>query len=244
MPPSASANSGSRLVGKFVTSMIWACLLALAGCSRGVSPQTSEVPATAEVSHTGSPGSKANPAPTGGIPEQPENLRANAGEEVAILAGGCFWGMEEILRKIPGVLATEAGYAGGEAGVKYEDVHSGATGNAEAVRIRFNPQQLSYEDLLSKWFFRMHDPTTKNRQGNDVGSQYRSAIFVTSKAQRDVAEQVKRRIDKSGVWKAPIVTEISDASSFTRAEDYHQGYLQRVPNGYTCHFMRDLPMDL
>jgi peptide methionine sulfoxide reductase msrA/msrB len=161
--------------------------------------------------------------------------------ETAVLAGGCFWGMEEILRKIPGVLETEVGYAGGNtASPKYEDVSSGRTGHAESVRIVFDPNKLSYADLLEKWFFRMHDPTTKNRQGNDVGSQYRSAVFVTSPEQRTIAEQVKARVDASGKWGAPLVTEIVDAGPFTRAEDYHQDYLQQNPGGYTCHYLRDL----
>jgi peptide methionine sulfoxide reductase msrA/msrB len=160
--------------------------------------------------------------------------------ETAILAGGCFWGMEEILRKIPGVLETQAGYEGGTTpSPTYEDVHTGKTGHAEAVRIVFDPSKISYDDLLEKWFFRMHDPTTKNRQGNDVGSQYRSAIFVTSPEQREAALRVKKRVEASGKWRAPIVTEIVDAGPFTLAEDYHQKYLEKNPGGYTCHFMRD-----
>jgi peptide methionine sulfoxide reductase msrA/msrB len=160
--------------------------------------------------------------------------------ETAVLAGGCFWGMEDIIRKIPGVLETEAGYTGGgSAHPTYEDVHTGATGHAEAVRIVFDPKKLSYADLLEKWFFKMHDPTTRNRQGNDLGTQYRSAIFVTSPEQRKVAEAVKARVDKSGKWKKPIVTEIVEAGPFTRAEEYHQKYLEKNPGGYTCHFMRD-----
>jgi peptide methionine sulfoxide reductase msrA/msrB len=160
--------------------------------------------------------------------------------ETVVLAGGCFWGMEEIIRKIPGVLETEVGYAGGTSQKpNYEQVKTGRTGHAESVRIVFDPTQLSLADLLEKWFFRMHDPTTKNRQGNDVGTQYRSAIFVASPQQREVAEQVKARVDKSGKWKAPIVTEIVDAGEFTAAEDYHQDYLEKNPGGYTCHFMRD-----
>ena len=163
-----------------------------------------------------------------------------ATRETAILAGGCFWGMEELLRKIPGVLETQVGYTGGTtAWPTYADVHSGATGHAEAVRIVFDPKRLSYEELLEKWFFRMHDPTTKNRQGNDVGTQYRSAIFVTSPAQRKIAEAVKLRVDRAGKWKRPVVTEITDASGFTPAEDYHQKYLERNPGGYTCHYLRD-----
>lgn len=161
--------------------------------------------------------------------------------ETAILAGGCFWGMEELLRKIPGVVSTEVGYAGGREGLTYEDVHTGTTGAAEAVRIVFDPAKLSYADLLERWFFRMHDPTTKDRQGNDVGSQYRSSIFVTSEKQREVAEQVKRRVNDRGEWKAPVVTEITNAGAFTLAEDYHQDYLERNPGGYTCHFIRNFP---
>jgi peptide methionine sulfoxide reductase msrA/msrB len=153
--------------------------------------------------------------------------------ETAILAGGCFWGMEEILRKVPGVLETEAVYAA-PAGAK-----SAATGRAEAVRVAFDPAKLSYADLLEKWFFRMHDPTTPNRQGNDVGTQYRSAIFVTSPEQRRIAEEVKARAGKSGRWKNPIVTEIADAGPITRAEESHQKYLQKHPGGYTCHFLRN-----
>jgi len=160
--------------------------------------------------------------------------------ETAILAGGCFWGMQDLLRKIPGVLETEVGYSGGKsAKPTYEDVHDGTTGHAEAIRVVFDPKQLSYEDLLEKWFFRMHDPTTTNRQGNDVGSQYRSAIFVSSAAQRQAAEAVKLRLGKSGKWRAPIVTEIAEAGPFTLAEGYHQDYLQKNPGGYTCHYLRD-----
>ncbi|MFZ5893527.1 MAG: bifunctional methionine sulfoxide reductase B/A protein [Myxococcota bacterium] len=160
--------------------------------------------------------------------------------ETVILAGGCFWGMEDILRKIPGVLETEVGYAGGTTkDPTYNDVRTGRTGHAEAVRIVFDPSKISFESLLENWFFRMHDPTTKNRQGNDVGTQYRSAIFVTSEAQRTAAEAVKARVDKSGKWRAPIVTEIVDAGPFTRAEEYHQDYLVKNPGGYTCHWMRD-----
>lgn len=160
--------------------------------------------------------------------------------ETAVLAGGCFWGMEEILRKIPGVLETDVGYAGGSSkSPNYEQVKTGRTGHAESVRIVFDPAQLSYADLLEHWFFRMHDPTTKNRQGNDVGTQYRSAIFVSGPEQRKVAEAVKAKVDKSGKWGAPIVTEIVDAGEFTLAEDYHQDYLEKHPGGYTCHFLRD-----
>lgn len=160
-------------------------------------------------------------------------------KETAILAGGCFWGMEEIIRQIPGVLSTEVGYTGGTTtNPVYEQVHAGTTGHAEAVRIVFDPDKLSYEDLLG-WFFRMHDPTTLNRQGNDMGTSYRSAIFTLSDAQRQTAEKVKARVNASGKWKNPVVTEITAASEFYRAEEYHQDYLQKNPGGYTCHFLRD-----
>jgi peptide methionine sulfoxide reductase msrA/msrB len=193
-------------------------------------------------------GGAAKPAAATAAPEANSCTRPEPGGkpgcettlETAVLAGGCFWGMEDIIRKIPGVLETEAGYTGGgSAHPTYEDVHTGATGHAEAVRIVFDPKKLSYADLLEKWFFKMHDPTTRNRQGNDLGTQYRSAIFVTSPEQRRVAEAVKARVDKSGKWKKPIVTEIVEAGPFTRAEEYHQKYLEKNPGGYTCHFMRD-----
>jgi peptide methionine sulfoxide reductase msrA/msrB len=159
--------------------------------------------------------------------------------ETAILAGGCFWGMEEILRDISGVIDTEVGYTGGVTrNPVYEQVHAGTTGHAEAVRIVFDPERLSFEDLLG-WFFRMHDPTTKNRQGNDIGTSYRSAIFYTSDEQRKTAEAVKERVNASGKWPRPIATEITKASDFWPAEDYHQDYLQKNPGGYTCHFLRD-----
>jgi peptide methionine sulfoxide reductase msrA/msrB len=175
-----------------------------------------------------------------GQPGKPGQAGCVATLETAVLAGGCFWGMEELLRKIPGVLETEVGYAGGStAHPTYEDVHNGDTGHAEAVRITFDPRKLSYEDLLEKWYFRMHDPTTLNRQGNDTGTQYRSAIFFTSPAQKEIAAAVKARVDHSGKWKRPVVTEIVAAGAFTPAEDYHQDYLQKHPAGYTCHYMRD-----
>jgi len=159
--------------------------------------------------------------------------------ETAVIAGGCFWGMEDLLRKIPGVLETEVGYTGGTTpNPTYEDVHTGRTGHAEAVRVVFDPAKISFEELLEKWFFKMHDPTTKNRQGNDVGTQYRSAIFYTSDAQRQTAETVKKRVYASGKWRSPLTTEIVQAGVFTPAEGYHQDYLERHPNGYTCHYMR------
>lgn len=160
--------------------------------------------------------------------------------ETAYLAGGCFWGMQDLLRKIPGVIETAVGYAGGVTRhPTYEEVSRGDSGHAETVKVVFDPQVLSYADLLEKWFFRMHDPTTKNRQHNDVGTQYRSAIFVTSPEQRRVAELAIQHAQQSGRWKAPITTEVADAGAFTQAEDYHQDYLIKHPNGYTCHYLRD-----
>jgi len=159
--------------------------------------------------------------------------------EVAVLAGGCFWGMQDILRKIPGVLETEVGYTGGWlANPRYDDTHDSKSGHAEAVRIVFDPRQLSYADLLEKWFFRMHDPTTPNRQGNDVGTQYRSAIFYADETQRGVAEAVKARVQAEGHWKGTIATEIAKASTWNKAEEGHQDYLEKHPGGYTCHVLR------
>jgi peptide methionine sulfoxide reductase msrA/msrB len=173
---------------------------------------------------------------------QPENKpgpQAKPGRETAVLAGGCFWGMENIIRKIPGVLETEVGYAGGSLEAPhYEDVTTGRTGHAESVRVVFDPSVLSYEALLG-FFFRMHDPTTMNRQENDVGTQYRSAIFYESDEQKRTAERVKAAVDKAGKWKAPIVTQIVPAGKFWKAEDYHQDYLVHNPNGYNCHVLRD-----
>lgn len=159
--------------------------------------------------------------------------------ETAILAGGCFWGMEEILRKIPGVLETTVGYIGGSvSNPTYQQVCSGRTGHAEGIKVTFDPAKLSYEQLLG-YFFRMHDPTTLNQQHNDVGTQYRSAIFYTSEAQKQSAERVKAQVDKSGKFKRPIVTEITTASTFYPGEDYHQKYLVKNPGGYNCHILRD-----
>ncbi len=160
--------------------------------------------------------------------------------EVAVLAGGCFWGMEEILRKVPGVLDTEVGYAGGAtATATYKQVSSGSTRHAEAIRVTFDPKVVSFETLLTDWFFRMHDPTTLNRQGNDRGTQYRSAIFFSTPEQEKTARAVIAKVNASKSWKDPVVTEVTKAGPFTAAEAYHQDYLQRKPNGYTCHYMRD-----
>ncbi len=159
--------------------------------------------------------------------------------ETVVLAGGCFWGMEDLIRKIPGVTETEVGYSGGTLdGPKYTDVKTGKTGHAESVRITFDPKKVSFETILDH-FFRMHDPTTADRQGNDFGTQYRSAIFFGSPEQKATAEAVKAKVEKSGKWKRPIVTQIVAAGKFYPAEDFHQDYLVKNPGGYTCHYYRD-----
>lgn len=159
--------------------------------------------------------------------------------ETAILAGGCFWGVEDLIRKLPGVIETQVGYTGGETkNPLYTQVKTGTTNHAEAIKIIFDPSILKYSELL-EFFFRMHDPTTPNRQGNDVGTQYRSAIFYKSELQKKVAQEIKDRVEKSGKWKKSIVTEIIPASEFYDAEDYHQDYLKKNPGGYTCHWIRD-----
>ncbi|AFY00698.1 hypothetical protein Bdt_0998 [Bdellovibrio bacteriovorus str. Tiberius] len=160
--------------------------------------------------------------------------------EVAYLAGGCFWGMEDLLRKLPGVTQTEVGYMGGDTkNANYNLVKTGTTNHAETVKITFNPEKITYQDLLL-YFYKIHDPTTTNRQGNDIGTQYRSAIFYTSDKQKDEAEIVRARVDKSGAWKSPVVTQIVKAADFWSAEEYHQDYLQKNPGGYTCHFERKI----
>ena len=162
-----------------------------------------------------------------------------AKREVASLAGGCFWGVQELIRKLPGVIESTVGYTGGTTtNPTYEDVHTGRTGHAEAVQIVFDPQQITYESIL-RYFFRLHDPTTLNRQGNDRGSQYRSAIFWNSEEQRRAAERVKAEVESSGKWDKKVVTEIVKAGPFYPAEGYHQDYLQKNPGGYTCHYLRD-----
>lgn len=157
--------------------------------------------------------------------------------EVATMAGGCFWGMEDLVRKVPGVIDTEVGYTGGHtANPVYADVKTGQTGHAESLQILFDPSKVSYETLL-ELFFRMHDPTTLNRQGGDVGSQYRSAIFYHSPAQKQSAEKFKAIASEK--WKKPAVTEIVAAGQFYPAEADHQDYLEKYPDGYTCHWLRN-----
>ncbi len=160
-------------------------------------------------------------------------------KEIAILAGGCFWGVEEILRQIPGVLETEVGYCGGEmVSPTYEDIKKGTTNHAEAVKIEFENSQLSFEQILD-YFFRLHDPTTLNRQGNDTGTQYRSSIFCQTDEQKLTAGKKIEMVQESGRWPRPVVTQIAEKLPFYSAEKYHQDYLQKNPNGYNCHFLRD-----
>ena len=154
----------------------------------------------------------------------------------ATLAGGCFWGVEELFRAQPGVTKTTVGYTGGDLpNARYEDVKTGRTGHAESLEIEFDPEKTSYDAILD-FFFSLHDPTTAQRQGNDIGSQYRSAIFVHDETQREAAKKAIERAQSK--WPRPIVTEVVDAKPFWPAEEYHQDYLQKHPNGYTCHYAR------
>jgi methionine-S-sulfoxide reductase len=163
-------------------------------------------------------------------------------QSTAYLAGGCFWGMEELLRQIPGVLATEVGYSGGTVpDATYEIVKTGDSGHAESLKVVFDPAILNYRHLLFE-FFRMHNPTTPNQQGNDLGTPYRSVIFYTNETQKQTAEEVIKRVDTSGDWQAPVVTEVVPFKVFYRAEKYHQQYLQKHPQGYTCHYIRRLDL--
>jgi peptide-methionine (S)-S-oxide reductase len=154
--------------------------------------------------------------------------------ERAILAGGCFWGMEDLFRKRPGVLSTRVGYTGGDVPNATYRNHSG---HAEAIEIVFDPERTSYRELL-QFFFQIHDPTTLNRQGNDVGTSYRSAIFYVDDEQRRVAEETIAEVDASGLWPGKVVTEVTPAGTFWEAEPEHQNYLERYPHGYTCHYVR------
>lgn len=159
--------------------------------------------------------------------------------EKAILAAGCFWGVEELLRNYKGIINTEVGYCGGEEDeANYKIVKTGSTEHAEAILVEFDSEVLSYKALIQA-FFKLHDPTTKNQQGNDIGRQYRSAIFYFNESQQEIATDVKNETDRSGVWKRPVVTEIVPAETFYNAEEYHQDYLQKNPDGYMCHFWRE-----
>jgi len=154
--------------------------------------------------------------------------------EKAILAGGCFWGVQDLIRKRPGVISTRVGYSGGD--VPNATYRNHGT-HAEALEVVFDPAKLSFRDLL-EFFFQIHDPSTVNRQGNDIGTSYRSAIFYTSDEQKRVAEDTIADVDASGLWPGKVVTEVAPAGPFWEAEPEHQDYLERYPNGYTCHFPR------
>jgi peptide-methionine (S)-S-oxide reductase len=154
--------------------------------------------------------------------------------ERAVLAGGCFWGVQDLVRKYPGVISTRVGYTGGEvANATYRN-HGN---HAEGIEIIFDPEKISYRTLLES-FFQIHDPTTMNRQGNDRGASYRSAIFYTSEEQKRVAEETIADVNASGLWPGKVVTEVVPAGAFWEAEPEHQDYLEKFPNGYTCHFVR------
>ena len=155
-------------------------------------------------------------------------------EERAVLAGGCFWGMQDLIRKKPGVRSTRVGYTGGNV---VNATYRNHEGHAEAIEIVFDPSIISYRTLL-EFFFQIHDPTTKDRQGNDRGSSYRSAIFTTSDEQKRVALDTIADVEASGLWPGKVVTEVVPAGTFWEAEREHQDYLERIPNGYTCHFVR------
>ena len=155
-------------------------------------------------------------------------------KETAILAGGCFWGVQDLLRRYPGVLATRVGYSGGDvANATYRNHGT----HAEAIEIIFDPNTISYRKIL-EFFFQIHDPSTENRQGNDRGTSYRSAIFYTSDEQKRVAEETIRDVDASGLWPGKVVTQVAPAGPFWEAEPEHQDYLLRLPHGYTCHYIR------
>ena len=154
--------------------------------------------------------------------------------ERAVLAGGCFWGMQDLIRRLPGVTATRVGYTGGDvANATYRNHGS----HAEGIEILFDPARISYRDLL-EFFFQIHDPTTRDRQGNDRGASYRSGIYYTSEAQHQTALDTIADVDASGLWPGKVVTEVKAAGDFWQAEPEHQDYLERIPNGYTCHFPR------
>jgi peptide-methionine (S)-S-oxide reductase len=154
--------------------------------------------------------------------------------ERAVLAGGCFWGVQDLVRKLPGVISSRAGYSGGD--VPNATYRNHGT-HAEAVEIIFDPAKISYRDLL-EFFFQIHDPSTKNRQGNDVGLSYRSAIYYTTDEQKRVAEDTIADVDASGIWPGKVTTTVEPVGPFWEAEPEHQDYLQRIPDGYTCHWVR------
>jgi methionine-S-sulfoxide reductase len=208
--------------------------LLLAGCGGASRPQSEATPSAAGQPMAASAEAAADPAPASS--EAPGSADPITDQtEVAIIAGGCFWGMEELLRKIDGVIDTEVGYCGGEnANATYRN-HSG---HAEAVRVVFNPAKITFKRLLTDWFFRMHDPTTLNRQGNDLGTSYRSTIFYADDRQKATALEAIKEVTAAGRWKDPIVTTVEAVKNWSSGEEYHQDYLQKNPRGYTCHWLR------
>ena len=169
--------------------------------------------------------------PTHADPKE-ENLQS------AYLAGGCYWGLEDLIRKIPGVLDTKVGFSGGHIkNVSYKEVTKGDTGHAESIEIKFDSNELSYQNLLFH-FFKMHNPTTINQQGNDRGAQYRSSIFYINDQQKNTALQTIKLVNKSNEWKDPVVTEVIAFANFYPAEESHQKYILKNPDGYSCHFVR------
>ncbi|MBK9518381.1 MAG: peptide-methionine (S)-S-oxide reductase MsrA [Anaeromyxobacter sp.] len=227
--PSSTAAPAVHLMGRALAAALLAATLlpAAAPADQPTSPAVKRPAAASRPAPAPAPPATAAPRPVGE-------------REVAVLAGGCFWGMQDLLRKIPGVLETEVGYTGGWLlNPRYQDTHDSRSGHAEAVRVVFDPRRLGFDELLERWFFRMHDPTTRDRQGNDRGTQYRSAIFYADEAQRRTAEAVKARVQQAGRWKGVIVTEIAPAGPWYRAEADHQDYLLKHPGGYTCHFLRE-----
>jgi len=154
--------------------------------------------------------------------------------KTAIFAGGCFWGLEELVRALPGVITTQVGYTGG---ANQDPDNENHPGHAEAVEISYDPEAISYKQLLD-FFFRVHDPTTLNRQGNDIGESYRSAIFYSTEDEKSEAQELIDRVNASGYWKKPVVTSLEPFTTFYPAEEYHQDFLQKNPGGYTCHRIR------
>lgn len=160
--------------------------------------------------------------------------------QTAVVAAGCFWGVEELFRKQPGVLSTQVGYCGGnDLFMTYNEVKTGQTGHAEALLITYDPAVISYASIL-KFFFSIHDPTTVDKQGNDTGSQYRSALFYQNEDQRLIALDIINKVNQSGFWPSPVVTTVEKLWRFHVAEDYHQNYLQKNPTGYMCHYIRNI----
>ena len=166
-------------------------------------------------------------------------IQANTKLQIAYLAGGCYWGLEELIRNIPGVVATRVGFSGGDVkNVSYKEVTRGDTGHAESIQVEFNKELLSYESLLLH-FFKMHDPTTINQQGNDQGTQYRSSIFYLNNDQKNIAYNTIELVNQSKKWADPVVTEVINFKNFYPAEESHQKYILKNPDGYSCHFVRN-----